>query len=615
MGINMVRKKKRQKRVIKSTWKELLKNGNRLFFNVLLYSLIAFMLIRPIFNTGVKFAMDMTKCSYITVENIISFLIHPVTIIVIIGLFFVIGCFLYYGLSFVMIYVSYTKKNQKFNVVRCHFNAIKRVFLGFRARNIIVIFFSILIVINSNMILIYGMVTRTRIPKYIVTNLVKLPYSEYFLSVIAVLFIIICYFGIFTIPYCVLERKSFRQAFKSSVELLKGNKIRTIRYLLVWNIGIAVISAAIYFLAIVIAAIGTALFVKKSLAVAMFLSIYQHINFYVGFVVGIIGIVVNVSLSTYVYFVYKQEHQEDYTEPEIVYVPKKIISRKMIYIFVLCCILVDIVYTYDTVKNGTSIVDENFDYIGITSHRGNSSQAPENTIPALESAIEELADYAEIDVQQTKDGVIVLMHDSNLKRTTGYNGYLWNLNYEKVQQLDAGSWYGPEFAGTKVPTLEEVLHVCKGKINLNIELKNSSKKSGLEERVVELIEKYNFQRQCIITSTHVNDLNKIKTLNPQLKTGYIIAVAYGNFYDREDIDFFSMRSSFLNEAVVQKIHSKGKEVHAWTVNNRRELERMKRLEVDNVITDKPVFAREIVYQEENTKSFIELLNVVLKWKE
>ena len=94
-------------------------------------------------------------------------------------------------------------------------------------------------------------------------------------------------------------------------------------------------------------------------------------------------------------------------------------------------------------------------------HRGFSHIAPENTLIALKKAIEIGADFAELDVCQTKDGEIVLMHDETLDRTTNGTGEIWNFTLKELKQLDAGSWFGPQFKGEPIPTLLEVIQSCQ----------------------------------------------------------------------------------------------------------------------------------------------------------
>ena len=101
-------------------------------------------------------------------------------------------------------------------------------------------------------------------------------------------------------------------------------------------------------------------------------------------------------------------------------------------------------------------------------------------------------------------------------------------------------------------------------------------------------------------------------MDSQIKTGYIIPAAYGDYYMDENVDVISIRSGFVTESLVRKAHEAGKSVHAWTVNEKMELERMRVLMVDNVITDVPVLAREILYREEATENLLEYLKLIFK---
>src|SRR5262249_2835558 len=109
--------------------------------------------------------------------------------------------------------------------------------------------------------------------------------------------------------------------------------------------------------------------------------------------------------------------------------------------------------------------------VKVTAQRGHARAAPENTLSAVRAAIASGADYAEVDVQQTADGVVVLLHDRDLKRVAGVSRRLDELSYDEVRRLDVGSWFSPAFAGERVPTLVEVIDLCRGRIRLNIELK------------------------------------------------------------------------------------------------------------------------------------------------
>ena len=223
----------------------------------------------------------------------------------------------------------------------------------------------------------------------------------------------------------------------------------------------------------------------------------------------------------------------------------------------------------------------------ITYHRGYSSRAPENTMAAFEAALEDGSPRIELDVQMTADGVAVVTHDTSLRRCTGYNANIYDLTYAQVQQLDAGRWFHRQFTGTYIPTLEEVLALCKGKAELNIEIKPSTFTPTLESETVRLIHAYDYGADCVVTSQSYETLCKVKELDPDITTGYILALGVGTYYDLPAADFFSVESTFITAGMVQQIHLRGKTISAWTVNRQQDAEKLLQLGVDDLITDKP----------------------------
>ena len=203
-------------------------------------------------------------------------------------------------------------------------------------------------------------------------------------------------------------------------------------------------------------------------------------------------------------------------------------------------------------------------YISVSAHRGGARKAPENTMSAIKYAVDSMSDYAEIDVQETSDGEIVLMHDTNLKRTTGLNASIWTLTYDEISQLDAGVRFNKKFRGEQIPKLEEVIAYAKGKIILNIEVKYNGHNQNIVKKVVKIIEDNDFVDQCVLTSMNYNFLRQAKKINPDIKTGYTMKMSYGGLEDMDAADFFSVKYTYITESFVEHAHSLGKEVCAWT---------------------------------------------------
>jgi glycerophosphoryl diester phosphodiesterase len=207
----------------------------------------------------------------------------------------------------------------------------------------------------------------------------------------------------------------------------------------------------------------------------------------------------------------------------------------------------------------------------------------------MRKAIDSGADYAEMDVQRTADGVVVLLHDRDLKRVAGVSRRLADLSYDEVRKLDVGSWFGPAFAGERVPTLAEVINLCRGKIRLNIELKFFGPDRRLAQTVADIVREQDFEANCLITSLNYDALRAVKRHNPRLRTGLIVAQALGDV-SRLKVDALSVRADFLSDELLRAARRHGKEVHVWTVNDARQMARMMKRGVDNLITSDPDLA-------------------------
>jgi glycerophosphoryl diester phosphodiesterase len=233
--------------------------------------------------------------------------------------------------------------------------------------------------------------------------------------------------------------------------------------------------------------------------------------------------------------------------------------------------------------------------ITVTAHRGASGLAPENTLSSVKKAMALGADFSEIDVQETADGQLILLHDGTLDRTSNSIGSIWEMKYADLKDVDVGTWFSAEFVGEPISTLEEIIDAVNGKMKLNIELKMNGHQKKLTELTVDLVTKKNFIDQCIMTSFDREAVRKVKQINPKIKTGYI----FSKFPESEDIykgefDLFSINKKLVTQELVDKAHQNGKEVHVWTVNKKEDMKTLIGYGVDSIITNYPNILIEIL---------------------
>jgi glycerophosphoryl diester phosphodiesterase len=398
---------------------------------------------------------------------------------------------------------------------------------------------------------------------------------------------------------------------KESIEISKTRGIKTISYFIIWNLGITVVIFIVYAFIMGLTILFVTGLSDRTLAIATFITFNDSINGYLILIFYTLSTAGNLALITNMYYTYNLEkHNVSKTMEDVIYI-REYSYKRIVSIAVVALALVNLYFFFVDIRNGSPLDYMNIDKIQVTSHRGFSHDVPENTLPAIEKAIEEQADYVEVDVRVTKDGELVLLHDNSLKRTAGVNKKIWDLTYNEVFGLDAGSWLSDEFKGTKIPTLREVLELSKGKVMLNLDLKYRAEEDALAQKVVDLIKEYEMEWQCVVTSTSLKCLEQVKELNPDIRTGFITYQIYSGLYENEAVDFFSMKYNLVSKGVVRQVHKNGKEIHVWTVNSKTEFERLERIGVDNIITDNPAYAKQVLYQESEL-FFVTLLKIMME---
>jgi glycerophosphoryl diester phosphodiesterase len=239
---------------------------------------------------------------------------------------------------------------------------------------------------------------------------------------------------------------------------------------------------------------------------------------------------------------------------------------------------------------------EDIHVLEVTAHRGASKYYPENTMPAFAGAVEQGADWIELDVQQSRDGQIFVMHDRNFRRTCGVNAFAWEIDYEKIRGFDAGRWFDRKSRGVYPPLLSEVIELARlANVRLNIELKPSGYEKNFEEGVLAVIREKHFEKNCVITSQKYSVLEKVKQIDPQIRTVYVMQVAYGRIDRLKAADDFSIEETFASARLIRRMHALGHHVYVWTVNNRRSINNVILNLGDNIITDNVPLAKECIH--------------------
>ncbi len=225
-------------------------------------------------------------------------------------------------------------------------------------------------------------------------------------------------------------------------------------------------------------------------------------------------------------------------------------------------------------------------------HRGFSGRYPENTMLAFRKAIEAGCDGIELDVQMTRDGHLVVIHDESVDRTCNGNGFVGELKLSELRKFDAYGAFPGQFGINRIPTLREYFDLVRCKNTLtNIELKNTiCSYPGLEEKVIETVREYQMPSRVLFSSFNHCSMIKCKQLAPEIKVAFLVSSPLeepGRYTASRKGSFLNAHYSFLTEETIRDLNCHGVGVQAWTVNDENEMARLAKTGIYAVITNYP----------------------------
>lgn len=235
-------------------------------------------------------------------------------------------------------------------------------------------------------------------------------------------------------------------------------------------------------------------------------------------------------------------------------------------------------------------------------HRGASGHAPENTLAAVQLAMDMGADMIEIDLHFSRDGEAIVIHDATLDRTTNGSGQVKEFTTEELQKLDAGSWFDEKFEGERLPTLGEVLALIDGKVQILIELKQgkSGRYPGLEKRTIELVNQYGARDWAVLQSFEDETVIELRRQDPNLEVHKLIGGAmpdlpayfdgqpvWGNILNFPGVQAINPHYLSLNPRFIHQAHARNLKVFTWTVNQPEDMQKLIDMGIDGIITNYP----------------------------
>jgi len=219
-------------------------------------------------------------------------------------------------------------------------------------------------------------------------------------------------------------------------------------------------------------------------------------------------------------------------------------------------------------------------------HRGAKAYAPMNTLAAFVLAADQGAHGVELDVHRSRDGYPVILHDFTLEDTTNAQGRVTDMTLADLKALDAGSWFGPQFVGVQIPTLDEVFEAVGQRLFVNVEIKAETEESdGVEEVVADCIRRHNMAARVIVSSFNPPTLVRFRALMPDVPVGYL--------YEGADVPQDAIYEAFhpyrehVTAEMVEACRARNQYLNVWTVNDPQTAVALVEMGVHGIITDNP----------------------------
>lgn len=581
----------------------------------ILWKLVTLLVIAPACAGLIQLAIHLAKLKYLTTSNLLQFLRSPWTILLLAVLLLLAALYTLFEIAA----VCTCFRQSRFQKVRTTLGRMVRsglqsVLHFFRGGGPFLVLHLLVLIPLMQFSATSGIFTAMGIPDFLAYYMTK---KEFLLPIYVAAIILCCLLSVRWVFSSVLftqNQCSYRSARATSVQLVRGRFWQTFFSVLVWNC--CYFAALLVFLCMI------------TVVVLMVIRATGSDDLIMSQAMRILKLLIQIVLWSFSFFATPicMAHLTALLEKRCVQMPEVVLPepvplsrsakpfRRSTAVLTACCFTVaalglNLSYVYSVFTGKANFRLALFQNPTVMAHRGLSADAPENTLYAFSDAISVGADFIELDVQQTRDGVLVVMHDSNLKRTTGVNKDIWDVDYADIQNLDAGSWFDPAYANARIPTLEETLQFVDKRAKLNIEIKPTKHGSDtLEQDVAELITQYQYTDACYVTSFSYGSLKKVKEANPEIRTGYLMSVAYGQFYSLKYADAFSLNKVFVTSQVVNAAHQQGKQIFAWTVNSMSEVRSLCNLHVDSIITDDPVMVQNVISRDSTGETLRSVLD-------
>ena len=583
---------------IYNLFSNVLKNINRYKFTYIsIAAIIQLMLICGLWLISRIFQLALTLAGeeHLDKNNILHILTNPYSFVILNLLVLIVAFFMFIEFSILTftIYGQLTEKQYSFRSILANAWTKTKNLAGFQT--LFFIFYFLITIPTINLGVKSVLAKNLFIPKFISSEIMKTNSGLIVWGLIMIVFAYLNLRLIFTLPLTAVGDENILDSIKRSWELTKTGKRKLVLTILLFEIIYlliaAVLTGIITYICIYFDNDG-----NNPIIQTLFFSSISGIIFFLGV---ISKVTVITSLITVLI-----DHNE-ISEKLVNNLNENKKKSRLVVTFTTVIIVVAVLMNgFNMYGNG---VNKNIETIA---HRGYVAKGVENSIEALEGAAEVGADYVEFDIILTKDNKFVVMHDYNLKRLAGLNKRVQDMNFDEVVGLTIKQG---DFT-SKIPSLEEFVNKAKElNMNLVIELKpHGAEPSNYIDILIGEIKRLKLENYKFM-SLNSKVMEELETKLPNLETGYVIPLQFGNFH-HSNVDFFVIEDFSYRDRLVEQARKENKQVFVWTINNPALITKYLQSPADGIITDEPELVKDEKNILENNYSYydkiLRLINIL-----
>ena len=585
--------------------------GRVIIFEVIL--LVTFSaIVVPVFYFLLNSMIKLAGIKYLSRENVAHFFKAPTTWLGLILMLMFFAFIILINVAGLSINYDWANHTKKVGIIRMLGIALRHSIRLFSLRNFPMFLYVLCYLPIMGVVVMGLLLINVSLPRYVAHLFTANIKTTLIVSVVYIIFTLINYLFVYTLHIFVIKKCKFKEAVRESLRLIKAGPFYTVPGLVFITLFILGFVYGIHYLLT-----GPLLDLLLKVKVAGFLAgfIFESLNAVLFIVFMTVGVPLLYSFICNSYYNKVPDDSgemsiDDYKEQDRAKRIKK--HFRIVAALLGIAIILDSAFYVLIKTNVISLHADHMNRVTITAHRGSSHKAPENTLAAFEKAIEDGADVVELDVRQTSDGEIVVMHDENIKRVCGVSKKIGNLTYEELLEYNVDAGQGDKYPEEKIPTLRQAIELIDGRADMNIEIKTAKTDKDLPEKVAEIVKEYDLYDRCVVTSQTYDAIRTVKKTDENIETVYVMSIAMGDFHNLKYADAFSIKYTYITNEVVTNIHSKGKKVYAWTIDDDKTLEKMMMLNVDSIITNKPKRMRKNMYRNIYGDTLFKYINMHLE---